>query len=189
MKNQTNGARRTNPPFALLLCILLAAGTAAVRATQPPSDAGDHVVTGADLAFMNDAAPGGLAEVELGRLASKRASSQQVNEFAQRMIADHSKAGKRLEALAEQKQVKLPPGVLPKAKQTKETLNKLTGEQFDRAYVKAMVEMHEKDVAAFAAFAKNATDADVKAFASETLPTLQHHLEMVRALARDLNVK
>lgn len=161
----------------------------ASHAASPPSDKGDRVVTGGDLAFMNDAAPGGLAEVELGRLAAERATSPQVKQFAQQMIEDHSKAGKKLEQLAQLKKVKLPPGVLPEAKQTKEKLAKLTGENFDREYVKAMVQMHEKDVAAFAAVSKNATDADVKAFAAATLPTLQHHLEMIRALAKNMNVQ
>ncbi len=166
-----------------LVCALRFAGAA-----QPPSDKGDHVVTGGDLAFMNDAAPGGLAEVELGRLAAERATSPQVKQFAQQMIEDHSKAGKKLVQLAQLKKVKLPPGILPQAKQTREKLSKLSGENFDREYVKAMVQVHEKDVAAFAAVSQNATDADVKTFAAATLPTLQHHLEMIRALAQDMDV-
>ncbi len=65
---------------------------------------------------------------------------------------------------------------------------KLNGENFDREYVKTMVQMHEKDVAAFAAVSKNATDADVKAFAAATTPTLEHHLEMIREIAKSMNV-
>lgn len=157
-------------------------------AAKPPSDKGDHVVTGGDLAFMNDAAPGGLAEVQLGELAVKKASDAKVKAFAQQMVEDHSKAGEKLQALAEQKKVKLPPGVLPQAKQTQEKLAKLNGEEFDRAYVQAMVTAHEKDVAAFAAVAKNATDADVKEFAAQTLPTLKQHLEMIHGLAQSMNL-
>ncbi|MGI9086200.1 MAG: DUF4142 domain-containing protein [Chthoniobacterales bacterium] len=166
-----------------LACALRFAGAA-----QPPSDKGDRVVSGGDLAFMNDAAPGGLAEVELGRLAAERATSPQVKQFAQQMIEDHSMAGKKLEQLAQLKKVELPPGILPQAKQTKEKLSKLSGENFDREYVQAMVQAHEKDVAGFEAVSKNATDADVKAFAAATLPTLQHHLEMIRALAQSMNL-
>ena len=65
---------------------------------KPPSDKGDQVVTGGDLAFMNDAAPGGMAEVEMGRMAAKQAQSSEVKRFAARMIADHTKAG-RVEAV------------------------------------------------------------------------------------------
>lgn len=148
-------------------------------ATQPPSDKGDYIVTGGDLAFMNDAAPGGLAEVELGQLALERAASPQVKKFAQQMIEDHSMAGKKLEQLAQLKKVELPPGILPEAKQTKEKLSKLNGENFDREYVTTIVQVHEKDVTAFEAVSKNATDTDVKAFAAATTPTLRHHLEMI----------
>ncbi len=172
----------------LLTCMGVAFSIGMANAAQPPSDKGDPVVTGGDLAFMNDAAPGGLAEVELGRLAAERATSPQVKQFAQQMIEDHSKAGQKLEQLAQLKKVKLSPGILPQAKQTREKLAKLTGENFDREYVKAMVQAHEKDVAGFEAVSKNATDADVKAFAAATLPTLQHHLEMIRALAQRMNL-
>jgi putative membrane protein len=79
---------------------------------KPPSDKGDQVVTGGDLAFMNDAAPGGMAEVELGRMAAKQAQSSEVKQFAARMIADHTKAGDGLKQLAQQKKVILPsPGM------------------------------------------------------------------------------
>ncbi len=76
---------------------------------------------------------------------------------------------------------------MTKAKLAKERLVKLQGADFDREYVKTMVAMHEKDVAAFSAFAESATDADVKTFAAATLPTLKHHLEMIRALAKTMS--
>lgn len=150
---------------------------------KPPSDKGDAVVTGGDLAFINDAAPGGMAEVELGKLALSKAQNAEVKAFAQKMIDDHSKAGDELKQLAAQKKVTLPPDVLPKHKEAMEKLSKLTGADFDREYVKAMVEDHEKDVTAFEAVSKTATDADVKAFAAKTLPTLKMHLEMIKGIA------
>ena len=166
----------------------IASLVAIASAAEPPSDKGDKIVTGGDLAFMNDAGPGGVAEVELGRLAVERGASAEIKQFAQQMIEDHSKAGEKLKKLAQQKKVTLPPEILPQAKQTKEKLAKLSGSEFDQAYVKAMVEMHVKDVTAFEAVAKTGTDADVKAFATETLPTLKHHLQMIRDLAKTMNV-
>ncbi|MDQ3649348.1 MAG: DUF4142 domain-containing protein [Acidobacteriota bacterium] len=160
--------------------------------TEPakaPSDRGDQVVTGGDLAFMNDAAPGGMAEVELGRLAVKQAASQEVKQFAERMIADHSKAGEELQQLAQQKKVMLPPEVNPKHKETMAKLSQLKGAEFDRKYVKAMVADHEKDVTAFESVAKGAVDADVKAFAAKTLPTLKAHLQMIRDIAAKMSEK
>lgn len=156
---------------------------------KPPSDKGDQVVTGGDLAFMNDAAPGGMAEVELGKLAVSKSNNADVKAFAQKMIDDHTKAGDELKQLAMQKKVMLPPDVLPAHKQLMEKLSKLSGADFDKEYVKAMVEDHEKDVTTFESVSKIAGDADVKAFATKTLPTLKMHLEMIKALADKMGVK
>ena len=150
---------------------------------KPPSDKGDAVVTGGDLAFINDAAPGGMAEVELGKMATGKAQNPDVKAFAQKMVEDHTKAGDELKTLAAQKKVMLPPDVLPSHKQLMEKLLKMNGADFDKEYVKAMLEAHEKDVAAFENVSKTAADADVKAFATKTLPTLKMHLEMIKALA------
>ncbi len=149
---------------------------------KPPSDKGDTVVTGGDLSFMNEAAPGGMAEVELGRMAASQGMSKEVKAFGQKMVEDHSKANQELMQLAQQKKVTLPPEVMPKHKETMAKLSRLKGAEFDREYVKAMVEDHEADVTAFDATAKNGVDADVKAFAAKTLPTLRMHLEMIRGI-------
>ncbi len=156
---------------------------------KPASDKGDAVVTGGDLAFMNDAAPGGMAEVELGKMAASKAQNAEVKAFGQKMVDDHSKAGEELKQLAAQKKVTLPPDVLPAHKQLMEKLSKLSGAEFDKEYVAAMVEAHEKDVAAFENVSKTAADADVKAFATKTLPTLKMHLEMIKAMADKMGVK
>ncbi len=156
---------------------------------KPPSDKGDSVVTGGDLAFMNSAAPGNMAEVELGKMASTKAASNDVKQFGQKMVEDHSKANDELKQLAAQKKVMLPPDVMPGHKQLMEKLSKLSGADFDKEYVAAMVADHEKDVAAFENVSKTAADADVKAFATKTLPTLKMHLEMIKAMAGKMGVK
>ena len=156
---------------------------------KPPSDKGDSVVTGGDLDFMNGAAPGGMAEVELGKMAVSKSQNADVKAFAQKMIDDHTKAGADLKALAAQKKVMLPPDVMPAHKQLMEKLSKLSGADFDKEYVKAMIEDHEKDVTTFESVSKTAGDADVKAFATKTLPTLKMHLEMIKGLADKMGVK
>ena len=72
-------------------------------------------------------------------------------------------------------------------KSTLDDLNKLSGAEFDKEYVDAMVEDHEDDVAAFEDQSKNATDPDVKAFAAKTLPTLKKHLEAIKGIQAKLN--
>ncbi len=150
---------------------------------KPASDKGDSVVTGGDLAFMNDAAPGGMAEVELGKMAAGKSQNAEIKAFGQKMVEDHSKASEELKQLAAQKKVMLPTDVLPAHKQLMEKLSKLSGADFEKEYVKAMVAAHEKDVAAFENVSKTAADADVKAYAAKTLPTLKMHLEMIKAMA------
>ncbi len=156
---------------------------------KPASDKGDSVVTGGDLAFMNDAAPGSVAEVELGKMAAGKSQNAEVKAFGQKMVEDHTKAGDELKQLAAQKKVVLPTDVMPAHKQVMDKLSKLSGADFDKEYVKAMVEAHEKDVAAFENVSKTAADADVKAFATKTLPTLKMHLEMIKGMAEKMGVK
>jgi putative membrane protein len=136
-----------------------------------------------DRQFLTKAAEGGKAEVELGQLATQKASSDAVKKFGQRMVDDHSKAGQQLEELAAKKGVTLPDKPDAKERQEKARLEKLSGEQFDRAYMRHMVQDHTKDVAEFQRESKMAKDPDVKAFATETLPTLQQHLSLAKSTA------
>jgi len=134
----------------------------------------------ADQAFVKEAAIGGMAEVELGRLAADKASSADVKKFGQRMVDDHSKANDELKMVAMNKNITLPTAVDAKHKATEDRLSKLSGDAFDRAYMREMVADHVKDVAAFKRESQAGRDADVKAFATKTLPTLQDHLQMAR---------
>jgi putative membrane protein len=137
----------------------------------------------ADTKFMKEAAEGGMAEVALGQLAAEKASSSEVKKFGQRMVDDHSKANDELKQLASQKNVDLPKDLSAKDKATKAMLEKLSGEQFDQAYMKDMVKDHKKDVSDFRRESKSAQDPDVKKFAAETLPTLEDHLKQAESVA------
>jgi putative membrane protein len=132
--------------------------------------------------FIKDAAQGGIAEVKLGGLAMKNASDQKVKDFGGRMIREHMKANAQLVALAAKERVALPADVGDEHEKTYDELARLSGLQFDKAYVDAMVEDHEKDVAEFEKIAKQAKDDEVGKFASQTLPTLRQHLEQARSL-------
>ncbi|MDQ3634988.1 MAG: DUF4142 domain-containing protein [Acidobacteriota bacterium] len=156
---------------------------------KAPSDKGDEVATGGATALMNAAAAGNMAEVELGKLAVEKAENPEVKAFGQKMIDDHSKAFEELKKVAELKKTPLPPDILPTQKEAKEKLSKLSGAEFDKEYVKTMVEVHKKDVTAFEAATKTVGDADVKAFAEKTLPTLKMHLEMIQGIAEKMNIE
>ena len=139
--------------------------------------------------FANEAAQGGLAEVELGRLAAQKGADPSVREFGQRMVADHSKAGSELKAIAARKGLPLPGDINSDQKSEMDKLAKLSGAEFDQEYMSAMLKDHEEDVKAFETQSKEGTDADVKAFAAKTLPTLQEHLQMARSAAQKVGAK
>jgi putative membrane protein len=123
--------------------------------------------------FIEEAAKGGMAEVQLGKLAAEKAENAQVKQFGQRMVDDHGKANSQLKQLASAKNVSLPQEIDRSHQREYERLQKLSGAQFDREYMKHMVSDHKKDVKEFQKTAKSAKDPDVKNFAQTTLPTLE----------------
>ena len=140
-------------------------------------------MSSADTKFMTEAAQGGMEEVELGKLAATNGSNADVKTFGQRMVDDHSKANDQLKQVAQSKGVTLPTEVNKSQQKDIDKLSKLNGDAFDRAYMKMMVQDHKKDVAEFKKESKSAKDADVKSFASTTLPTLEDHLKMAQDTA------
>lgn len=132
--------------------------------------------------FMTEAAKGGMAEVELSRLATTKAQNAEVKKFAQKMIEDHTNANTELKQLASKKNVTLPSELDAAHKAVKDKLSGLSGAEFDKEYVNAMVTDHEKTVNLFKTQSDKGTDADAKAFASKTLPKLQGHLDMIKGI-------
>jgi len=139
-----------------------------------------------DVAFAIKAAQGGLAEVKLGRLAAEKGSSPDVKAFGQQMVDDHSQANERLKSLATSEAMTLPADVDGQQQSTYEGLSKLSGAEFDSAYVKHMVMDHEADVKAFEREAQRGTDEKIKSFASQTLPVLQGHLEKIKSIQAEM---
>jgi putative membrane protein len=132
--------------------------------------------------FLMDAAMGGMLEVELGRMATTQGASDAVKQFGQRMVDDHGKANQELMSLAQSKGITLPTEIDEKHKKDMTKLSSLSGAEFDREYGKMMVSDHRKDVSEFEKQSTRGTDADLKAFATKTLPTLKEHLKMAESL-------
>jgi putative membrane protein len=153
--------------------------TAAVLAISAPAAFAQAQKSG-DQSFVMKVAEGGLAEVELGKLAAQKGQSEEVKKFGQRMVDDHGKANDELKSLAQQKNITIPTDLNAKDKALRDTLASLKGAQFDREYMHAMLTDHQKDVAAFRTESKSGKDPDVKAWAGKTLPTLEEHLKQAR---------
>jgi len=165
---------------AMTLSAAAQAGTNESGSTSGKQSAG---MGDTDSTFVKKAAQGGLAEVELGQLATQKASSEEVKKFGQRMVDDHSKANEQLKQVAAEKNIDVPQQLDAKDKATKARLEKLSGEQFDRAYMKYMVRDHQRDVAEFERESKIAKDPAIKNFAQQTLPTLKDHLKEAERIA------
>ena len=157
------------------------------RNAANPNATGEQAAMGslssADQKFVMDAALGGMMEVELGRWAAQKGTSEGVKQFGRRMVDDHSKANTELMSLASRKGITLPTAIDQKHQAEMTKITRMTGADFDRAYIKMMLSDHKKDVAEFEKQSTKGADADIKAFAGSTLPTLQEHLTMVQALS------
>jgi len=155
--------------------------TAQSGATTGSMTSQASTLSSGDRKFMEKAAQGGMAEVKLGQLAAQKASSDQVKQFGQKMVDDHGKADDQLKQLASTKGVTLPTDLDKSTQKEYDKLSKMSGADFDREYMKHMVSDHKKDVSEFKSEANKAKDADLKQFASSTLPTLQEHLTLAQS--------
>ena len=133
--------------------------------------------------FASQAAMIGKAEIELGQIALKNTKDENVRNFAERMVKDHTAADKKLKAIAAKDNLQLPQSLDQEHESLKMKLQGMTGEAFDREYVKAMAKGHDKAVALFeSASQQPQMPADLKQFAVSTLPTLEQHKEMAHSL-------
>jgi putative membrane protein len=133
-----------------------------------------------DSEFAVNVADAGMLEVQLGQLAQGNGTSSAVKKFGQEMITAHKKAGEELKALALQKSISLPATLSDKSQKKYDNLAQKTGKDFDDAYSDAMVSGHKDVVDAFKKEIDKGKDEELKSWATSTLPTVEHHLEMAK---------
>jgi putative membrane protein len=160
----------------ILTASLVAALTGSVSATSAKEQPGQK--------FITKAIEGNLAEVQLGQLAQQKGASDGVRNFGQQLVTDHTAANQRATAVAGQMGVTPPSEPDKQQKAVYDRLSKLSGDAFDRQFVKHMVDDHKKDVAEYQKEAKRRNDP-AAGYASETLATLQLHLQTAQSLAKD----
>lgn len=157
--------------------------TSLAQSNQPMTQPSQTSISSSDRQFVIEAAQGGMAEVMLGQLAMKRAASNDVKQYAQDMIADHTKANTELMQLATQKGLTVPKKLDAKRQALMTQMSKLSGKSFDQAYMQqAGVKSHAEQEALFRRQAQQGQDPNLKAFAAKTLPTVQGHLQMAREM-------
>jgi len=169
----------------LIMVFLLMLPAGAAQAADKPSGGSSKLSSG-DADFIKEAAQGGMVEVELGKLAQEKASNDKVKQFGKRMEQDHSKANSELKKLASNKGVEIPTTLDSKHQSKIDKLTKLSGAEFDKEYTDDMVSDHKDDIKKFQSVADKGKDADLKKFASKTLPTLKQHLQLAESAAQQV---
>jgi len=166
-----------------LLMIGVAGAQPAAPATPAPpapsaAPASPANLSAADKRFVTEAAQGGIAEVQLAQMAQQKTQDGTVKTFAQRMIDDHTPNNEQLVKLATEKG--LTPPTEPNASQQRMMthLQGLAGAKFDHAYLAGQIKAHQMMLKEFKQEAKNGTDPDLKAFATQTIPVIEQHLSM-----------
>ena len=144
--------------------------------------------TAMDKMFVKKALQGGMAEVQLGQLTLQKSNNDQVKQFAQRMIDDHTKLGEQMKPVAQQLGISEPNGISKKDKATMAKLQALSGSAYDQAYIKDMVKDHKQDLSEFQTEASSGQDQTVKDAASQGSKVIAQHLQMIQQIAKDQNV-
>jgi putative membrane protein len=140
-----------------------------------------------DQQFINDAAKGNRAEIELGKLVESKARDANVKQFAKMMQTDHAKALSQLQQIAQSKNLTLPDGIPDDAQDLETKLSSESGKQLEKDYMDGMVQDHQKDVQEFKDATGKLQDNDVKQWAEKTLPTLEKHLQKAQQVDSKLN--
>lgn len=163
---------------ALLAAFVLTAATFPATAEQNLSRQ--------DRAFIEEAGTTGIAEVQLGRLASEQGQNEGVRTFGEHMVFDHSQANQKLSEIA--KRAGSPPTKEPPASAQRKAmkLRDLNGAEFDRAYIAAMIEDHKKAIKTFTEQAEDGDNPELKDFARQSLPKLQQHRDMAQNIQAEL---
>jgi putative membrane protein len=161
--------------------------TASPTQTNQPTQTGQGNLSASDQEFVTKAAQDGRAEVQLGQMAVDKASGDAVKKFGQRMVNDHTQANNQLQQLATQQGITLPTGIGDESQQVMNQLSPLSGAEFDRQYMNQMVQDHTKAVAMYQREGQQGDDPMLRAWAAQTVPVLQDHLQQAQSISDNLS--
>lgn len=159
------------------------AATGTTGATQPAGQQPAQApLASQDASFIRDAAQANLAAIQLGRLAEQKGASPSVKQMGQSMVQDHTQLNSQLQQIATRKGITLPASPSTDQQNTLNQLSGLSGQQFDQAFQKQVIQEHQQELTKFQAEASQGQDPDLKAFAQKAVPGLQQHLNMAQSM-------
>ena len=177
----------TRDRIAAILCslagaVLVCAGSLALA--QDTTNA-----TAADKKFVKSALEGRNGEVMLGQLAAQKGNSEDVKQFGQKMVDDHTKLGDQMKEVAQSEGISVPTGISAKDHALETKLQSLTGDAFDKTYIQAMVKDHRHDLSEFKKQADSGNDTSIKEVASQGAQVISEHLNMAEQMAKMHNLQ
>jgi putative membrane protein len=182
---------RTKLTIALLISAALTASPSLLAQSKDTKDASAKTeqkkggLTGKDRKYFQDIAQANMAEVETGKLAQSKASSEEVKKYASHMIEDHGQMLEEQQAMAKAKGMQLPKQPKKEHQSALKKLEGMSGQEFDRAYMEQMVKDHDKTLKLVRETAKNAKDPELKQAAEKAAPDVEKHLAMAKQIAGD----
>lgn len=160
------------------MLLVMPLGTAVAKPAAPPEPA----------SFLGEAAGGQQHEIELGQFAMQKAANEQVKQFGTRMVQDHQKALQEIRQLATKEGMPLRVQSSQQHAQQKAELSKLSGKEFDRAYIAFMLRAHTKNMMHFGQHALVERNIEVRQWTAGAVPVIKEHLEKLKAIAASLGM-
>jgi putative membrane protein len=136
-------------------------------------------VSSADQKFVEQAASAGLFEVQSAQLAMQKSQDPQVKAHAQHLLRDHQQANNQLRDIAQNQKLQMPTQMLPEQQKMLSELQSKQGKDFDQTFLSQQKQAHEQAIDLFQKEAKSGQNQALKQFASQTVPTLKMHQQMV----------
>lgn len=171
-----------NTLFASL--IMAIAGLSFVASPVMAADP-EGTLNSADQTFVKTASQHGLGEVQIAALGIKKSAREDVKSLAEKIVADHTAANAELATLAKSKGVMISVVTDPADTEVMKDLeNTDTGKDFDAAFLEQLEDDHQEAISLYEDAAEDSKDAEVKAWAAKTLPTLREHLNQIQALMK-----
>jgi putative membrane protein len=141
-----------------------------------------------DKMFLRKATAGGMAEVQLGQLAMQKAGAQDVKDFGQKMVTDHTALNSEMAPIADSLGVTLPKKLSKEDQAEYDKLNALSGDEFDKEYVSFMVKDHHQDLREFRTESASTSEPDLKVAVDNGAKVIYAHMTMIDKIARDKGI-
>jgi len=174
--------------LAAMIALSLLAATTLISPQAAERDANRGQLSPSDYNFLTTAVQGDQMEVDLGNLAQQRSSNPQVQQFAQRMVQDHSQANDQLRSILAKNGAAVPENADSKGQKEVDKLKSLSGKPFDKEYMDMMLQDHKKDLKEFDRASHNVENLDLRAFAAKNASVIQGHLDMAENIDHQLKV-